>query len=157
MHTNIELITRFYDSFAHADAEGMVGCYADDILFQDPAFGNLKGEDAKNMWRMLMLNGKGEIKITYGDISADDKTGSAKWKAEYIFSKTGRHVVNRIQAQFKFKDGKISVHSDSFNLWKWSAQALGWKGYLLGWSPFMKNKIQKQTHALLSNFTQGKN
>jgi ketosteroid isomerase-like protein len=39
---NSELITKFYTSFANADAEGMVACYHNDIQFEDPAFGPLK-------------------------------------------------------------------------------------------------------------------
>jgi ketosteroid isomerase-like protein len=46
---NKQLIEKFYQCFASADAEGMVNCYADDIEFKDPAFGLLKGNDAKNM------------------------------------------------------------------------------------------------------------
>ena len=52
---NEQLIRNFYESFANNDADGMIACYADDIEFSDPAFGKLKGADAKNMWRMLTL------------------------------------------------------------------------------------------------------
>ncbi|MEO8086376.1 MAG: nuclear transport factor 2 family protein [Bacteroidota bacterium] len=146
---NQEIITKFYESFSRADAEGMVKLYADDIVFSDPAFGELKGDDAKNMWRMLIQNSKGKIKITFADVTADGHSGSANWIAEYTFSQTGRFVVNKIVAHFEFKEGKISRHTDHFDLWKWTQQALGWKGYLLGWSSFMKNKIQIQTNNLL--------
>lgn len=151
--TNSELINKFYESFACADAEGMVSCYADEIIFTDPAFGELHGEDAKNMWRMLIKSSKGEIKISFNRVNADDKTGSANWVAEYVFSKTGRQVINKISAQFEFQNGKIIRHTDHFDLWRWSQQALGLTGYLLGWSSFMKNKIQKQTKSLLKTHT----
>jgi hypothetical protein len=151
--TNTELITKFYESFARADAEGMISCYAGEIIFNDPAFGELKGDDAKNMWRMLISNSKGKIKITFADVKAGEKTGSANWVAEYIFSKTKRPVVNRISAHFEFQNGKIIRHTDHFNLWQWAQQALGWKGYLLGWSSFMKNKIQRQANSSLTAYT----
>ena len=48
-----QLIKDFYQAFAALDAETMASCYHKDILFEDPAFGVLKGEKAKNMWRML--------------------------------------------------------------------------------------------------------
>lgn len=149
---NSALITRFYESFAKADAEGMVSCYHDDIVFKDAAFGELKSGDAKDMWRMLIENSKGNLKITFYDVSADEKTGSANWIAEYVFSQTGRKVVNHIAAKFEFKNGKIVRHSDSFNLWKWARQALGLKGVILGWSSFFKAKIQKKTNLLLKNY-----
>jgi ketosteroid isomerase-like protein len=151
---NSELITKFYTSFANADAEGMVACYHNDIQFEDPAFGPLKGDDAKNMWRMLIKNSKGGSKITFSDVEANDKTGSANWVAEYNFSQTGRHVINKISATYEFKDGLIIKHTDVFDMWAWSKQALGLKGYLLGWSDFLKGKIQQQTNSLLKKFVE---
>lgn len=152
MENNKELIEKFYTSFAAGDAEGMVSCYHDDIAFEDPAFGPLKGEDPKKMWRMLLKNNKGNMKITFSNVHADAHTGGADWVAEYTFSQTGRHVVNRVSASFEFKDGKIIKHTDRFNAWKWASQALGTSGKLLGWSSFMKNKIRLRTKNLLANY-----
>ena len=150
---NTEIIKKFYESFAKADAEAMVACYHDDIQFEDPAFGVLKKSNAKNMWRMLVERGKGNIKINSWDIEADENSGSAKWRAEYIYAATNRKVINNISAEFQFQDGKIIKHTDDFDLWKWTQQALGISGYLLGWSSFMKGKIQKQTNSLLEKYT----
>ena len=149
---NTDLIKKFYESFANADADGMVNCYDDNIVFSDPVFGELKGNDTKNMWRMLLSRSK-DIKITFDKVKADDKSGSANWRAEYVYSQTGRKVINKISAQFEFQNEKIIKHTDRFNLWRWTHHALGWKGYLLGWSPFMKKKIQKQTNQLLKLYT----
>lgn len=151
--TNTELITSFYQSFAKGDAEGMVACYHDNIQFQDPAFDVLKNEDAKNMWRMLISRSKGNIHITFNNIKASETTGSANWVAEYTFSANGRKVINVISAHFEFKDGKIIKHTDSFDIYKWSKQALGMKGYLLGWTSFMQKKIQQQSNSLLKKYT----
>jgi ketosteroid isomerase-like protein len=150
--SNQDLIEKFYSSFAVGDAEGMVDCYSTHIHFRDPAFGDLHGKDAMNMWRMLLRNSNGDLKITFSDVRADEQSGSAKWVAVYTFSKTGRKVINRINANFQFQDGKIIRHIDHFDLWKWSRQALGLPGYLLGWSVFMKNKINKQAKSLLGKY-----
>lgn len=149
MTTNTGLIEKFYTAFAHADPEGMVSCYTDDITFEDPAFGMLKGEDAKNMWRMLVNPG---LSLIFSKVWADDNKGGAHWEATYTFSKTGRKVVNKIDAQFEFREGKISKHTDHFNFWKWSAQALGAPGLLLGWTPFLRNKVRQQALERLRNF-----
>ena len=149
--SNTDIINRFYTSFANADAEGMVSCYHDDIVFQDPAFGVLRGNDAKNMWRMLLRNP--DIKIEHSSVQADAATGSADWVAHYTFSKTGRKVVNHVSAKFEFKDGKIIKHTDHFDMWTWSRQALGLPGLLLGWSSFMRNKVNKQARERLQQFT----
>jgi len=150
--SNRELIEKFYSSFVAGNAEEMISVYADDIHFRDPAFGDLYGKDAKDMWRMLLKNSKSDLKITFSDVHADEKYGSAKWIASYTFSRTGRKVVNKISARFEFRDGKIIQHIDHFDFWKWSQQALGLTGYLLGWSAFMKNKINMQAKSLLAKY-----
>jgi ketosteroid isomerase-like protein len=153
---NAELITNFYEAFAKGDAETMVGFYHNDIQFRDPAFGNLRGEDAKNMWRMLIGRNKGNIKITFSKVVTNEKTGSANWVAEYVFSQTNRKVINVIAAKFEFADGKIIKHTDNFDIYKWTKQALGIKGYLLGWTAFMRKQIQQQSGKLLKKYTDKK-
>ncbi len=154
MKSNLNTIDKFYTSFANGDAEKMISCYADNIVFQDPAFGILKGTDAMNMWRMLIERSKGGIEIEYKVLTIDDVKGSVQWKATYVYSGTGRKVENHITARFEFIKGKIITHTDDFDLWSWTRQALGAKGYLLGWSSFMKNKIQQQTNTLLNRYVE---
>lgn len=151
--SNQELIEHFYTSFSKADVEGMLSCYANDIEFEDPAFGKLQGEQVKNMWRMLVKPG---LQLTFSKVWADDRNGGAHWDAAYTFSKTGRKVLNRIDASFEFKNGKIKKHTDHFDMWKWSKQALGLPGLLLGWSPFLKNKVRGQALHQLQKFSSNK-
>ena len=148
------LITTFYTAFQNHDPETMASCYHKDIVFNDPAFENLKGEEAGNMWRMLIERSKGKLDITFRDIEANEKTGKAHWEAKYIFSQTKRKVHNIIDAEFEFKDGKIIRHTDHFNFRKWSAQALGMPGLLLGWTPFLKNKVKAQARLSLNKYMQ---
>jgi hypothetical protein len=77
-------------------------------------------------------------------VVADDQRGSAHWEATYTFSKTGRQVLNIIDAAFEFKDGKIVRHTDSFNFWRWAGQALGPVGKLFGWAPPLKRAVGKE-------------
>ena len=153
---NEELITKFYSSFAEGNADEMISCYNDAVEFSDPAFGLLKGEDAKNMWRMLIERSKGNLKIEFKNVSANDEKGSADWTAQYLFTKTGRNVYNMIHAEFEFHDGKIIRHRDNFDIWKWSKQALGIPGILFGWSSFMQNKIRQNALESLKQFTKNK-
>jgi ketosteroid isomerase-like protein len=152
MNQNEQIIYKFYTAFANADAKSMCECYHPKIKFHDPAFGLLKGKDACQMWKMLIEKSKGNIKIEFSDIKADQYIGSANWIATYNFSKTNRKVVNRIEAHFRFKDGLITKHTDEFDIWEWSKQALGFKGFLLGWTGFMEKKIQKQALSSLKNY-----
>lgn len=144
-----ELVQNFYSAFQQLDAEAMAACYHKDVIFHDPAFGELRGEQALNMWRMLCENQKGKgMKISYQLTSEN----SAHWEPIYTFSKTGRTVHNKIDAQFEFKDGLIIKHTDHFNLHHWARQALGITGLLVGWTPFFKRRLQKQCAALLRRY-----
>ncbi len=154
-HANAELITRFYQAFQRQDAEAMAACYADDVHFSDPVFPDLNGSEAADMWRMLTSRAQ-NFSLDYSGVTADDSQGGAHWVATYLFSGTGRMVVNRIQANFTFRDGKIATHRDHFNLWQWSAQALGAKGALLGWTPLVQGAIRKQASKGLAAFRAGR-
>ncbi|RMB60996.1 nuclear transport factor 2 family protein [Dokdonia sinensis] len=146
------LIAHFYQSFAQGDAQAMTDCYHENVMFSDPAFGTLHGDKARAMWFMLLERSKGNIQISYSNINAHGNSGSADWSARYPYGAKKRPVVNNVAATFTFKDGKIKEHHDSFSLYKWSQQALGLSGYLLGWSGFMRSKIQAQTNGLLENY-----
>ena len=148
-----KVIQDFYKAFHEGDVERMVAYYHDDVLFEDPAFGELHGERAKNMWRMLRGSQKGKsFEVIASEIEADERSGKARWDARYTFSKTGRKVHNIIQASFVFKDGKIIQHTDHFNLHRWATQAMGFKGWLLGGTSFFRKKLQGQTNQLLDVF-----
>ena len=149
------LIHRFYEAFQRLDAEAMAACYTDDVVFSDPAFGELRGRDAGDMWRMLTTRAK-DFFLTFDHVRSDDSTGSAHWVATYLFSATGNTVVNDIGARFVFRDGKICEHHDHFDLWRWSRQALGLKGLLLGWSPALKNAVRAQALKGLKAFQAGR-
>lgn len=149
---NSEIIKTFYAAFARNEPGAMITCYHEEIEFTDPVFGTLRGGDVAKMWRMLIENGKGNIKIDVSNVKSAGEKGAADWTAEYVFSKTGRKVINNIHAEFQFKDGKIIRHTDEFDVWKWSRQALGLSGYLLGWSSFIKNKIRGNAHRALHDY-----
>lgn len=150
-HPNVNLIVNFYEAFQRLDADAMAHCYTDDVVFSDPAFGELKGDAARDMWRMLTQRAEG-FSLTFSDVAADDRTGQARWTATYRFSRPGRIVVNRIEARFTFRDGLIAEHRDSFDIWRWARQALGLKGTLLGWTPFVQKAIRTQAKTALDAY-----
>jgi ketosteroid isomerase-like protein len=143
MHPNARLIAEFYGSFARRDAGGMLACYHPEVTFSDPVFPNLDAARARAMWRMLVERGR-DLEVRASDIEADDARGRAHWDATYTFSATGRKVENRIDAEFEFRDALIVQHRDRFDLWRWAGMALGTKGRLLGWTPFVQNAIRAQ-------------
>lgn len=157
MNNNKQIIERFYTAFQQLDYKGMHSCYSDDIIFNDPVFLVLKGNEARAMWEMLCKNAR-DFSLSFSDIELiDHEYATCSWTASYTFSKTGRKVVNDIKAFMRLKDGKIIEHSDGFRLSVWAAQALGWKGVLFGWTGFMKRGIQKNARRNLAYFMQSKN
>lgn len=154
-HPNAELIQRFYSAFQHLDAEAMAACYSADVKFSDPVFTDLRGDEAGDMWRMLCSRAQ-DFSLTFDGIEADDRQGRARWIATYLFSASGRQVVNHIEARFVFRDGLIAEHRDQFDLWRWARQALGGKGLLLGWAPPVQKAIRRQAARGLAQFRQGR-
>lgn len=152
MPSTTELITVFYTAFQKLDYQTMNSCYSDDIVFSDPAFGMLEGEEVKAMWEMLCKNAR-DFSLSFTNIQmVDEEYATCNWTATYTFSKTGRKVVNYSKAFMRIRDGKIIEHSDAFKLSKWASQALGLKGALLGWTSFMKKKIQQNARKNLTDF-----
>ncbi|HEV8081357.1 MAG TPA: nuclear transport factor 2 family protein [Chitinophagaceae bacterium] len=153
MNNNEELIQTFYDAFARLDYTTMQNCYATNPVFNDPVFGILQGNEVKAMWEML-CKGATDLKIEYNMIEVDGDYTTCNWCATYTFSKTKRKVVNKIKAHMRMENGKITEHTDEFDIYKWSRQALGLPGILLGWSGYLKNKIRYNAKTSLQKFMQ---
>ena len=151
--TNNHVIRTFYDAFQRKDVAGMIDCYAKDVVFNDPVFTNLSYQEVCGMWRMLVSSGK-DLELTYKVLEENATSGVAEWTATYTFSKTGRKVVNRIYARFELKDGKILRHTDVFDFYNWSRQALGWSGLLFGKTNFLREKVQGSARASLVKYMQ---
>jgi uncharacterized protein len=144
-------VDRFYSALARGDGEAMAACYADDIVFEDPAFGILRGRDAGDMWRMLCARST-DLRVEYTIEGQTDSSATVAWVAHYTFGPTGRAVRNVIAARLTLRDGEIIDHRDRFDLWKWASQALGVRGKLLGWSPPLKAKVRRTALGGLAAF-----
>ena len=151
MNEHTALITNFYTAFQRKDWAVMAACYHPDATFRDEAFDLKSGEEAGAMWKMLVTAGR-DLRIEFRDVQADENSGSAHWDAWYTFSKTGRPVHNIIRAEFEFRDELIYRHRDRFDFWRWSRQALGAPGLLLGWSDFLQNKVRATAMRGLADF-----
>jgi ketosteroid isomerase-like protein len=150
---NAATITRFYRAFQNRDAAAMLACYHADVTFEDPAFGKLDSTQARAMWKMLIERGA-DLRITFDSVHATGDGGGAHWEAFYTFSRSKRKVHNIIDADFQFRDGLIIAHRDRFNFWRWSAQALGISGLLLGWLPPFHRKVTETSRATLQKYMQ---
>ena len=151
MPDHAQLIRDFYTAFQRRDHATMAACYAPDARFSDPVFTQLDGWRIGAMWRMLCERAT-DFELEFRGIAADAARGAAHWEAHYTFSATGRHVHNVIDAAFEFRDGLIVRHTDRFDFYRWTRQALGLKGTLFGWTPLVRNAVRAQAARGLEAF-----
>lgn len=150
------VLPRFYAAFAALDAAAMQACYADDARFEDPVF-TLQGAEAIGaMWAMLCAGARAQAgdawRLEARDLAVQGDRGQAHWEAWYRFGPGGRPVHNVVDARFVLSGGRISAHHDHFAFWRWSRQALGTPGWLLGWSPMLRERVRAQAAARLAAY-----
>jgi hypothetical protein len=157
MHPNAQTLTRFYTAFAALDANNMASCYAEDATFKDPVFKLRTQEEVGGMWHMLCAATRArhrqDWQLAFQDVRADDSTGHVHWEAHYRFSGSNRMVHNIIESDFTFTpEGLIASHTDQFDFWRWSRQALGFGGWVLGWAPYFRTLVGRQARAALTGY-----
>jgi ketosteroid isomerase-like protein len=146
----MELIERFYAAFARRDGDSMAACYAPGARFSDPVFAELGGDEPGAMWRMLTGRAQ-DLVVRLAEHQADDVGGSAHWLADYTFS-TGRRVHNDVRAEFRFQDGLISEHRDSFSFYAWARQARVRQVWRWDGRRSSAAKVQRQARAGLDEY-----
>ena len=151
MTTDEQLIHTFYTAFKKGDYLTMQRSYADNARFSDPVFKDLNASQVRAMWEMFLRTNK-TLSVDFSGVRQQGDLITADWVAHYTLSSTGNPVSNHIKAEFSITDGKITRHTDHFNFYGWSRQALGLTGTLLGWTPYIKNKIRRTAHASLLRF-----
>lgn len=146
------LINDFYTSLRSRDWKAMANMYHPEVAFYDRVFGGLEGPQVPAMWAML-LSGATELEFQFNDVVVDEEGyGSCRWVATYIFSATGRRVVNKAKARFRIVDGLIAEHFDDFSFYRWASQALGWKGVLFGWTSRLQLAVRRKALDRLERF-----
>jgi ketosteroid isomerase-like protein len=143
-----QIITDLYAALDRRDGDAMAAAYRPDATFRDPAFGELHGPEVGAMWRMLCASAT-DLEVEARDVQVTGDTGRADWTATYTFSATGRPVVNRVHAEFRFVQGLIAEHRDTFSMWAWSRQALGPAAVLLGSNPIGRAVLQRKARGRL--------
>ncbi len=148
------LLARFYSAFADHDWAVLGACYHSEAQFSDPVFPLLDAAHVRAMWKMLLTSGT-DLRVEFRVIEESATEGRVEWDARYTFGATGRKVHNRVSSTFVIKDGLILVQKDTFNFWRWSRQALGTSGLLLGWTVIVRNKVRATAAARLEKTMRG--
>ena len=148
-----DTITRFDAAFELLDGAVMQACYAPDATFEGEVFTLVGQRQVGGMWRMLCEATAAKGSAAWRLEASQITERSAHWEPHYRFSATGRLVHNIIDAEFEFTpSGLIRKHRDRFSFWRWSRQALGTPGLLLGWTPILRNKVRAQAAANLAMY-----
>ncbi|MBL0164858.1 MAG: nuclear transport factor 2 family protein [Xanthomonadales bacterium] len=147
---NQATLERLHAAFAVRDGKTMAACYHPDARFRDPVF-DLRGDEIGAMWQMLCSR-SADLRIESSGLKVEGDSGRADWQAWYPFSTTGRKVHNIIHSEFQFSAGLIIEQIDAFPFWRWSRQALGPAGLLLGWTPLLRNKVRATAREALRRY-----
>ena len=150
-------IVDFYEAFKRLDAAAMQTAYAPKARFSNPVFTLRGAGEIGAMWAMLCdaIDRKRleEWQIEVSDIEATAKRGRARWEPNYRFRANGRVVHSVTDAEFTFdKEGRIISHDERFSFWRWSHQALGLQGTLLGWTPLLRLRTRAWARAEMSRY-----
>jgi ketosteroid isomerase-like protein len=148
---NAAVIQRLYEALDNQDGEAMAACYTADARFTDPVFVDLEGREVGAMWRMLCERSD-DLSVDLVEHGAEGDDGWARWIADYTFTQTGRHVTNDVRAAMRFRDGLIAEHRDGFSLHRWTRQALGTPGLMLGWTPLVQRPVRRRARESLDEF-----
>jgi ketosteroid isomerase-like protein len=135
------LLTRFYDALSRRDGEAMAAAYSADAVFEDEVY-RVEGADVGKMWKGLMSRAK-TLTVSYTIARAAAGSGTVEWTARYVFP-GGGPVVNVILSELELSDGKIVRQRDRFDFRRWAAQALGWKGKLLGRFEWFRRAVSRK-------------
>lgn len=148
------VVERFYEALARRESDAMAACYADDATFTDPVFGELRGAAVRDMWRMLLGRGSGDMTVSVKFLggATDGATQQVFATISYTFSRTGNKVRNEIATFMKFRDDRIVQQIDDFDFYRWARQAFGIAGWLAGWTPAFRRKVQAEAAAGLARF-----
>jgi ketosteroid isomerase-like protein len=144
---------RFYDAFALGDWHTLGMTYAQHATFSDPVFPLLGVDEVRAMWHMLLARAQ-DFSLNYSIVAENEDGARVVWVARYSFAPTGRPVTNRVVTEMRFAAGRIVKQVDHFGFWRWSRQALGLPGWLLGWTPSLRTRVQNQAAAGLRKFVQ---
>lgn len=137
----MSVLGRFYQAFSQRDPGTMGACYHAGARFSDPVFPRLDAAQVKAMWGML-LSAATDLQVDFRVLQEDAAGGKVRWNARYSYGPKGRRVYNVVTSTFQIKDGLIVGQQDCFDLWRWTRQALGLRGVLLGWSPLMHGQVR---------------
>lgn len=148
-----QVLLDYSNSFEKRNIKAMTACYTSDVIYFDPLFGYLDGEQVTAMWQ-LRLSDLDQFAIALEKI-ADEGDGYYKMKYSISYrKKDNRPVSMNVQVFFKLDQNRIVEQSEAFSVHALLKQERGMIGHLMGWNRMMqqarKNKARKELLKYLS-------
>lgn len=140
------VVNRFFESYQRSDWQSMARCYHDKASFSDPIYPDLREENIVYLW-FSRLSKHQSIDLQYRVVFADERKAQVEWTAISPFN--GKAVKIEGLSTFALWDETIVRHVDEFSFVKWSRQAQGLKGWLLGGSRFYQARVQRSARSQL--------
>lgn len=153
---NTDTVHSFFTAFGRLDFKMMNAYYSDDVLFSDPLFGMLSGDQVKNKWEFVCTNVE-DFHLQIKNIEEQDQEYvTCSWHTTY-FSLVSRSLVSlEVKSYMRLAEGKIIEHSDAFRPQRWIRQTYGIRGWLFGWIGFFRTGIQRKLLQQLDAFSRSK-
>jgi hypothetical protein len=150
MHPNQAAVNLFLGAQKDRDPIRLQNAVREDVVLQDPLFGELKGAQAFAMWQMLWRFR--EYSVTVDEQAASPTEGKAEWRQTYNLPATRRMILNKVTSSFTFYDRRISAITDKWSLYGYARMGQGALGLLLGWLPPFQETMRQAALERLTLF-----
>jgi hypothetical protein len=137
-----QLVEQFLTAYQSLNHNAMAACCHQSARFADIAFRLNGRKQIHAMWHMICENG---IEVEVQTVEERGDEVHARVVDTYVFSDTGRPVVNPILCRFQFRDGLIIEHLDECDALEWARQAFGGlKGEIAGRIGFLRRRTARK-------------
>ena len=146
-------VYNYYSAFRKLNADAMINCYSNSIIYKDPLFGILQSEDVFIKTKMLCdILRNSEFKLKLISNSKIEDVIVVHWEADLLFGKKKREIICQIKSEFIVERETITSHTDDFSINNLAVQATGLKGSIVGSTSFFKRKLLDKSQALFNRY-----
>lgn len=154
--TTAQALERFFDAMQRCDTEALRTSYHPALRFDDPLISTTSVGDRLDwcgmLWSPRDADGQRIWQLELEEVRTRGALATARWNLRYRYTPTKRLIDQALHSHFSFDaDGRITTQRDSFDFWRWSRQAHGLLGLLLGWTPLMWDQAREQARASLED------
>jgi hypothetical protein len=146
-----QVLHRYQQAFSQGSIESIKRCYASDVIYFDPLYGYLHGDQVGYMWASKFAE-FATYTISTGEL-ADQGDGYYNMKYDIAYtSRSQMSIKMAVQCFFKIDDERIVEQSEAFSVHELLRQERGLIGHLMGWNRMMQQSRKNKARRMLLNF-----